>query len=122
MKKKYSRIAELRARYGNCSTRTIDRAVERGIIAPPEYINGIRIWDDELLDEYDAKRLQGSSPTPRSSGGRGRPKKAATSPLGVTGSPRAQGNAFDPTAGASAEQGKAENAALWSDGARDPRT
>jgi hypothetical protein len=65
MKKKYSRIADLRARYGNCSTRTIDRAVEQGIIAPPEYLNGIRIWDNELLDEYDAKRPQGSPPPPR---------------------------------------------------------
>jgi hypothetical protein len=36
MKKKYSRIAEVRARYGNCSTRTVDRGVQQGIIAPPD--------------------------------------------------------------------------------------
>jgi hypothetical protein len=82
MKKKYSRIAEVRARYGNCSTRTVDRGVQQGVIAPPEYLNGIRIWDDELLHEYDAKRPQGSPPTPHSSGGRGRPKKAATASPG----------------------------------------
>ena len=50
--------------------------MQQGIIAPPEYLNGIRIWDDELLDEYDVERSQGSPPTPHSSGGRGRPKKA----------------------------------------------
>ena len=36
MKKKYSRIAEVRARYGNCSTRTVDRGVQQGVIAPPK--------------------------------------------------------------------------------------
>ena len=115
MKKKYRRIAEVRARYGNCSTRTVDRGVQQGIIAPPEYLNGIRIWDDELLDEYDAKRPQGSPPTPHSSGGRRRPKKAATAslPSGATGSvpAQAQGNAAGPVA--SAEQRKAENAELY---------
>jgi len=77
MKKKYSRIAEVRVRYGNCSTRTVDRNVQLGLIAPPEYLHGIRIWNDELLDEYDARRPQGSPPTPLSSGGRGRPRKVA---------------------------------------------
>ena len=36
-KSKYSRINEVKARYGNCSTRTIDRGVQEGVIAPPEY-------------------------------------------------------------------------------------
>ena len=110
MKKKYSRIAEVRARYGNCSTRTVDRGVQQGVIAPPEYLNGIRIWDDELLDEYDARRQSGPPPTPRPSGGRGRPRK-------ISGGPPAQGNAVNPIA--SAEQRKTENAereqeAAWS--------
>jgi hypothetical protein len=76
MKKKYSRIAEVRKRYGGCSSRTIDRNVQLGIIAPPEYLHGIRIWDDELLDEYDARRQSCPPPTPRSSGGRGQPRKS----------------------------------------------
>jgi hypothetical protein len=112
MKKKYSRIAEVRVRYGNCSTRTVDRGVQRGIIAPPEYLNGIRIWDDELLDEYDAERSQGSPPTPHSPGGRGRPKKGAkASPRpgrGATGGAQADGNEVDPIA--YTEHRKAENA------------
>jgi hypothetical protein len=74
--KKYSRIAEVRKRYGGCSSRTIDRNVQLGIIAPPEYLHGIRIWDDDLLDEYDARRQSGTPPAPRSSGGRGQPRKS----------------------------------------------
>ena len=103
MKKKYSRIAEVRARYGNCSTRTVDRGVQRGVIAPPEYLNGIRIWDDEL------RRQSGPPPTPRSSGGRGRPRK-------ISGGPPAQGNAVNPIA--SAEQRKTENAEREQEAAR----
>ena len=77
--KKYSRIAEVRKRYGGCSSRTIDRNVQLGIIALPEYLHGIRIWDDELLDEYDARRQSGPPPAPRSSGGRGQPRKSTIS-------------------------------------------
>ena len=58
-KSKYSRINEVKARYGNCSTRTIDRGVQEGVIAPPEYLRGYRIWSNDLLDEYDAKRRSG---------------------------------------------------------------
>ena len=90
MKKKYSRIGEVRKRYGDCSTRTIDRNVQLGVIAPPEYLHGIRIWDDELLDEYDARRQSGPPPTPRSSGGRGRPRK-------ISGGPPDEGKRAAPT-------------------------
>jgi hypothetical protein len=80
--RKYSRIAEVRKRYGDCSSRTIDRNVQLGIIAPPEYLHGIRIWDDELLDQYDARRQSGPPPAPRSSGGRGQPRKDSRSTSG----------------------------------------
>ena len=41
-------------------TRTIDRWVEAGILPEPEYINGIRYWDvDEVEErERERKRLQ----------------------------------------------------------------
>ena len=81
-KSKYSRINEVKARYGNCSTRTIDRGVQEGVIAPPEYLRGFRIWNNDLLDEYDARRPQEAKPpAPRSSGGRGRPKKSTVASL-----------------------------------------
>ena len=76
---KYSRIAEVRNRYGDCSTRTIDRGVAEGIIAPPEYLRGRRVWNNDLLDEYDARRQSAPPPAPCSSGGRGQPRKSTIS-------------------------------------------
>ena len=75
---KYIRIDQVRNRYGGSSARTIDRNVQLGLIAPPEYLNGRKFWSVEKLDEYDARRPQGSPPAPHSSGGRGRPRKADT--------------------------------------------
>jgi predicted DNA-binding transcriptional regulator AlpA len=77
-RKKYVRVDVLKIRYGNCSDRTIDRLVEQDLLPPPEYLGGRRLWDEALLDEYDARRPQESPPTPRASGARGRPRKADT--------------------------------------------
>src|SRR5262249_9326801 len=71
---KYIRIDQVRNRYGGCSARTIDRNVQLGLIAPPQYLNGRKFWSVEKLDEYDASGPQGSPPAPHSSGGRGRPR------------------------------------------------
>jgi hypothetical protein len=113
-KSKYSRINEVKARYGNCSSRTIDRGVQEGVIAPPEYLRGFRIWNNDLLDEYDARRPQGAKPpAPRSSGGRGQPKKSTVASLAeVTAAPQpTDGDELDPIA--SAERRMAENAELY---------
>lgn len=44
----------------NVVTRTIDRWTEDGILPPPEYINGIRYWDQDEIEECERerKRLQ----------------------------------------------------------------
>jgi predicted site-specific integrase-resolvase len=41
-------------------TRTIDRWVEAGVLPEPEYINGIRYWDEDEVEEreLERKRLQ----------------------------------------------------------------
>jgi hypothetical protein len=50
------RVRAVCARYGGNSTRTIDRWTAEGILPKPEYINGIRYWDEDLLDQHDEAR------------------------------------------------------------------
>jgi hypothetical protein len=49
-------IQAVRRRYGDRSIRTIDRWVKKRILPEPEYINGLRYWDESELDRCDAAR------------------------------------------------------------------
>jgi len=50
--------AEVAARYGGRSVRTIDRWIENGELPPPMRINRFRFWDEKELDAFDARRLR----------------------------------------------------------------
>jgi hypothetical protein len=55
MSKKYSRKAQVAARY-QVDVRTVPRMVEDGRIPPPDFYNGrFPLWDDEKLDENDRR-------------------------------------------------------------------
>jgi hypothetical protein len=91
------------ARYGR-SSKTLDRWGEQGIIPRPKYINGYKFWDEAELDAADKIREEVGPRFPLM----GRQKKASDA---LPHQP--QGNSVDPTQ--SAEQRKADNAALYSE-------
>jgi predicted DNA-binding transcriptional regulator AlpA len=49
------RKKQLRARYGNCSDRTIDRMVKANKLPTPQYPLGNKIpfWSEQALDQSD---------------------------------------------------------------------
>jgi hypothetical protein len=51
----WKRKRQLRARYGDCSDRTIDRMVKAGKLPPPQYPlgNTIPFWAEDELDASD---------------------------------------------------------------------
>jgi hypothetical protein len=55
MTTKWNRKKHLRARYGDCSDRTIERMVADGRLPPPEFPfeNRIPAWREETLEARD---------------------------------------------------------------------
>jgi predicted DNA-binding transcriptional regulator AlpA len=51
----WKRKRQVRARYGDCSDRTIDRMVKAGKLPPPQYPLGTKVpfWDEAELDASD---------------------------------------------------------------------
>jgi hypothetical protein len=100
MSKKKLPSSAVAARY-NRSFKTVDRWVELGILPKPEYINGLKYWNEQELDAADEARGRGARRIPTNVGARS--KKI----IGC----QSQGNGVDPIQ--STEQRKAENAALY---------
>ena len=48
---------KLRQRYGDCSDRSLERAVKDKRLPPPQYPFGNRVpgWREDVLDEHDRK-------------------------------------------------------------------
>lgn len=63
-KPKYSRVAEVRARYGNASDMWITRKMRDAGFPTPVYFGGRdRFWRNEELDSWDSAMIErGSSP------------------------------------------------------------
>jgi hypothetical protein len=57
MAMKWLRKKHLRQRYGDCSDRSLERAVKDKRLPPPEYPFGNRVpgWREDVLDEHDRK-------------------------------------------------------------------
>jgi DNA-binding transcriptional MerR regulator len=61
-RKRKLRTQDVCARY-NISSKTVDRWVETGILSKPMYINGIRYFDEDELDQRDQERMTGDAPS-----------------------------------------------------------
>jgi hypothetical protein len=61
---KWLRKKHLRQRYGDCSDRSIERAVKDKRLPPPEYPFGNRVpaWNEAVLDEHDRATVLASHP------------------------------------------------------------
>jgi DNA-binding transcriptional MerR regulator len=53
--RKYIPTSKVAERYG-CSTRTIERRTEAGLLPKPHYFNGYKYWVIEELDAADDAR------------------------------------------------------------------
>ncbi len=53
----YLPTRKVRVRYGGKSERTIDRWIERGILPPPEWINGRRYWRRSVLEQHEREGM-----------------------------------------------------------------
>jgi hypothetical protein len=93
MSKKKLPSSAVAARY-NRSLKTVDRWVELGILPEPEYINGLKYWNEQELDAADQARKQGARRAPTNVGARSK-KIIDTAPPS-----QPQGNAVDPEASA----------------------
>lgn len=47
----------VRQRYGGKSEKTIDRWVEKGVLPPPEWINGRRHWRLSVLEQHEREGM-----------------------------------------------------------------
>ena len=47
----------VRQRYGGKSEKTIDRWVEKGVLPPPEWINGRRHWRLSVLERHERESM-----------------------------------------------------------------
>jgi len=61
-RKRKLRMQDVCARY-NISSKTVDRWVGAGILSKPMYINGIRYFDEDELDQRDQERMTGNAPS-----------------------------------------------------------
>jgi DNA-binding transcriptional MerR regulator len=61
-RKRKLRTQDVCARY-NISTKTVDRWVDTGILSKPMYINGIRYFDEDELDQRDQERMTSDAPS-----------------------------------------------------------
>jgi hypothetical protein len=61
--KRWLRKRQVRARYGDITDKTVERAVRDGRIPPPEYPFGNRIpfWDEEALEAHERATAIGKS-------------------------------------------------------------
>lgn len=65
-KPKYSRVAEVRARYGNASDMWITRKTRDFGFPAPVYFGGRdRFWRDEELDAWDRAMIERATSTPK---------------------------------------------------------
>jgi predicted DNA-binding transcriptional regulator AlpA len=54
-KKRYSRMSEVQARYGDCSRSKILKSVARGLLPKPVKFGRHNLWDNDELDENDER-------------------------------------------------------------------
>ncbi len=59
-RKRKLRAKDVCDRYGVC-IRTVDRWVACGILPKPEYINTLRYFDEDELDQRDQERMTASA-------------------------------------------------------------